>query len=50
MNIILLNLQKLINIKLQTMFLLTYIHRTVFTYEISNFVNLDKNHDIIILN
>ena len=33
-NIILLNLQKLIKIKLQTMFLLTYIHRTVFTYEI----------------
>ena len=25
---------KLIKIKLQTMFLLTYIHRTVFTYEI----------------
>ena len=42
MNIILLNLQKLINIKLQTMFL--------FTYEISNFVNLDKIHDINILN
>ena len=34
MNIILLNLQKLIKIKLQTMFLFTYIHRTVFTYEI----------------
>ena len=33
-NIILLNLQKLIKTKLQTMFLLTYIHRTVFTYEI----------------
>ena len=33
-NIILLNLQKLMKIKLQTMFLLTYIHRTVFTYEI----------------
>ena len=51
MNIILLNLQKLIKIKLQTMFLLTYIHRTVFIYlRNSNFVNLDKIHDIIILN
>ena len=50
MNIILLNFQKLVNIKLQTMFLLTYIHKTVFTYEISNFVNFVKNHDIIILN
>ena len=51
-NIILLNLQKLIKIKLQTMmFLLTYIHRTVFTYlRNSDFVNLDKIHDIIILN